>query len=784
MLPVEFFFRETGKRLSVGTPFIQPYVPEYPTGNPAFFVSPHRINCVDPVKIFRYLKHVAVMKKLCAVAIFSFCSLSAFPQNPYPRESNSNWPETPLLSETRFAKHRIDPAQIDIVRDQFGVPHIFAKTDREVAFGLAWAHAEDDFETIQKALLASKSMLGLHSGKEGATVDYIVHLLRIRDLVKKGYQKDISTDFKLVLQGYCDGLNAYAEAFSREVLVKKSFPATPQDLLAYSVLQLALGCGLEDGFKKINNGTAPLAQWEPTGSNALAFNSKKTTDGNVYLTINTHHPLEGQVAWYEAHVSSEEGWNILGGLFPGSPVIFTGFNENLGWTHTVNHPDKLDIYQLRMHPENMLQYKVDNTWHTLEETTVKLKIKVSALNMTVKKKAYWSIYGPTITTAKGVFSFRTPGIMDIRGLEQWYRMNKARNFSEFRKALKMEAHPGYNIVYGDRYDTIFYLSNGRMPLRHPDYNWRGILPGNTTSTLWTKFHPVENLPQVINPPSGYVYNVNHSPFNATACEDNIREEDYDSTMGYETHDNNRSLRVMELIEEYPRVSYEDFKRIKYDVKLPDELAYPVGIDSLFLLSETEYPGIADLISILRKWDRKGTIDSQGATVFAVLFYFVEEKYRGDKSLKAMTTAMCLEAMVHAKEYLLNNFGSLEVTLGEFQRLVRGDRSLPLAGLPDVLATMYSTPIEGGRMKGSIGDCYIAFARFTPDGPEIETINNYGASNRRDSDHYDDQMNLYLSQQTKKMTLNRDQIYQEAKKIYNPEALSKVRLGENLANAKR
>lgn len=724
------------------------------------------------------------MKKLCAVVFLSCCSVFLFSQDPLPRAVHPQSPEGAQSAEVRISHRDIDPAQIDIVRDNYGVPHIFAKTDREVAYGLAWAHAEDNFETIQKALLASKSMLGLFSGKEGATVDYVVHLLRIRELVKKHYKTDISADFKLVLQGYCEGLNAYAEAYSKKVLVKKSFPATPQDLLTYSVLQLALGCGLENAFKKINNGTAPLVQWEPSGSNAFAFNSRKTTDGNVFLAINTHHPLEGQVAWYEAHLSSEEGWNILGGLFPGSPVIFTGFNKDLGWTHTVNHPDKLDIYQLRMNPENNQQYEVDDTWHTLEETTVKLKVKVSALNVNVKKKAYWSMYGPTVITEKGVFSIRTPGLMDIRGLEQWYRMNKARNFSEFRKALAMEAHPGYNIVYGDRYDTIFYLSNARMPLRDPRFNWKEIVPGNTSSTLWKEFHPVENLPQLVNPASGYLYNVNHSPFNATASEDNIHAHEYDPTMGYETHDNNRSLRVMELMEQYPKISYENFKRIKYDLQLPRQLAYPVNIDTLFLLSEDRNKGVSDLIGILNSWDRKGTIDSYGATVFAVLFYYVAEKYKSDQNLKAMTKEMCLDAMFYAKDYLLNNFGTVRVALGEFQRLVRGDKSLALGGLPDVLATMYSIPMEDGRMKGSIGDCYIAFARFTADGPEIETIHNYGASNQPDSPHYDDQMELYQRQETKKMTLDRDRIYQEAKQIYNPEALSKVRIRENLANAKR
>lgn len=711
------------------------------------------------------------MKNVCFV-IFFLVSGSVYCQKEATfKQSNQN--STAIsVNET----DPVDPAAIDIVRDKFGVPHIFARTDREVAYGLAWAHSEDDFETLQKAFLASKAMLGQHVGKQGAIVDYVVQLLRLRELVNERYAADISSDFKKVLSGYCEGYNAYAESHPREVLVKKAFPVTPEDLLTYSILQLALGTGVEKALKEIYDETIPLVQWEPSGSNAFAFNSAKTKDGDVYLTINTHHPLEGQVAWYEAHLSSAEGWNIIGALFPGAPIVFTGFNENLGWTHTVNHPDRLDVYQLEMHPALPLQYKVDKVWHTLEENIVKLKVKGPGVNVQVKRKAYWSIYGPTVITDDGVFSIRTPALMDIRGLEQWYRMNKADNFSEFRKALKMEAHPSYNIVYGDRYDTIYYLSNGRIPVRDNRFDWRGTLPGNTAQTLWTKFHPVEKLPQVLNPPSGFVFNTNHSPFKATV--EGSNPECHDSTMGYETHDNNRSLRVMELLQEYERVGYEDFKRIKYDLQLPQKLAYPVNIDTLFMIDEKSNPDIADLIAILDAWDRKSTTESKGAAIFGILFYYIADQYQKDQNFKTMTRQGCVDAFRYAKEYLLKHFGTIDITLGDYQRLERGDKSYPLAGLPDILAQMYSTPNGNGRVKGTIGECYIAFARYTPYGlPEIETINCYGASNKPGSPHYDDQMELFLQQKTKKMTLDRDQVYREAKAIYHPEELSRVRVGK-------
>jgi acyl-homoserine-lactone acylase len=694
------------------------------------------------------------MKKLCLVVL---CCLEIAGVAQSLRSVNSN----------------IDPTRVQIVRDSYGVPHIFAKTDAEVAYGLAWAHAEDDFQTIQKSFLASRAMLGEIIGRDGATIDYVVHLLRLRELVEKKYDSDISPPFKSVLQGYCDGFNAFARTNHKDILEKKVFPVTPQDILVYSMLQLATGCGVEEALKQIYKGKISLADFQISGSNAFAFNSKKTADGNVYLAINTHHPLEGQISWYEVHLSSQEGLNIIGALFPGSPVVATGVNEYLGWTHTVNYPDRLDIYQLEINPDNPLEYKVDNRWHTLEETTVRLKVNMPGFNIPIKRKAYWSIYGPTIATSRGVFAIRTTGIMDIRALEQWYWMAKAGNFTEFKKALKMEALPSYNLMYGDRYDTIYYLSNGKLPVRTPGFNWKETVPGNTTQTLWTAFHPLEKLPQVLNPASGYLYNANHSPFNATAIPDNIKADDFDPTMGYETHDNNRSVRVMEMMAELPKIRYEDFKRIKYDLQLPQQLRYPVNIDALFQLSETDYPDISELISTLKHWDRKATIESKGATVFATVFYQVAEKYQADKSLAVFTEEMSVQAMRYAKAHLLKNFGSTDITLGEYQRLEREGKSLPLSGLPDVLATMYSKPMENGRIKGTVGECYIALIRFTAHGPEIETVNAYGASNRKDSPHYIDQMELFQQQRLKRMTLNAEEVYREAESIYFPEVHPKL-----------
>lgn len=668
------------------------------------------------------------------------------------------------------AQQKINPQHIEIVRDSFGVPHIYAKTDAEVAYGLAFANAEDDYKTIQTSLMAGKAMLGRYKGQAGAKIDYVVNLLRIKELVEAQYESDISPQYKKLLEGYCEGLNAFAKKYPEKVLMKKLFPVTPKDILAFSVLQLNISSGVDKALGRILNGTIPPAidLFKPVASNAYAFNSTKTIDGNVYLALNTHQPLEGPVSWYEAHLISEEGWNMLGALFPGSPTLLTGVNENLGWAHTVNNPDKLDVYQLEMNPSNKTQYKFDGEWMNLEETTAKLKVKVGPLKIGIKKKVYWSKYGPTLLKDDKAFSFRTGSLFEIRGLEQWYRMNKAKNFTEFRNAYEMNAIPGYNVMYADKYDTIFYLSNAIMPFRNKEYDWKKTLPGNTSKTLWTTYHPVKDLPQQLNPKSGYLFNSNHSPYNSSANTDNLQRKNYDPTMGYETHENNRSLRFIELMKGRDKISFEDFKKIKYDLQLPAKISYATNTDTLFLLNENEYPDIKEQIITLKKWDHKANIESEGATLMAIIFYYVVDKTaKGNTDFKTLTKEKTVEVLNFAKNYLQINFGKTNVALGEYQKLVRGDKAIPLPGLPDVISSMDSAPYKNGMVKGRHGESYIQLTKFTKDGPEIETIISYGSSNIPGSKHYDDQMELFTNQKTKKMSLKKEDVYRNAERIYHP-----------------
>ena len=668
-----------------------------------------------------------------------------------------------------LANSQINPKNIEIVRDIYGVPHIYAKTDAEVAYGLAWVNAEDDFKTIQEAYLAGNAMLSNYIGLKGAPADFISQLIGSSKLIDEKIDQ-ISKDYMEVVKGYSQGLNAYAKENPDKVLFKKLFPITPKKMLMYSQLQLFISNeGAYWAGKILNNDTQDdFLDQNLTGSNVIAMNRNKTMSGETFLAINTHQPLEGPTSWYEVHLNSEEGTNIIGTMYPGTPNVLIGVNENLGWSHTVNYPDKTDVFKLRM--KNRRKYIVDNKEYNLEKHKAKISLKVLGIPIKINRKYYKSIYGPTLKNKSGYYSIRTPTLFNIRALEQWWKMGKAKNFSEFYNIYKMKQIPGFNVGYTDKYYTIFYMSNAILPKRAEGYNWKGIVPGDTMKTLWTEYHNIESLPQVIQPKSGFIYNANHSPFKSTSAEENPKEEDYSERLGYETYDNNRSTRLIELIESYDRVTYDDFKRIKYDNSFPSKFNYNFMdisiIESLKLEKEHELFVILDII---QKWDRKTDIDSQGAGFYGVLYYQLVSSYRDDiqRNNNTVSKETLLSALKDVKRYLIDNFESTDITLGDFQKLVRGDKELPIWGLPDVITAMSSRPYKDGMRKVTQGESYIGLVRFNKEGPILESVISFGNSDDPSSDHYTDQMEMYSKFQTKKMTFNKGDIYKNAKIIYNP-----------------
>ena len=672
-----------------------------------------------------------------------------------------------LLLLTLHAQAQIDPKTVTIARDSFGVPHIFAKTDPQVSYGLAWAHAEDDFKSLQMVALPSKGLMGRALGKDGVAGDYAFALFRCREITEEKWNT-LSPAFLRLIEGYVQGINDYAKAHPEEVLVKQLFPMTLKEYIASSVLALTIFNGGDRALRSIfANNVNPLIDYDKMGSNAIAIHPSRTTTGEAFLAINAHQPNEGPEAFYEAHVNSEEGWNALGGLLAGGPCILHGVNENLGWAHTVNFCDRLDIYQLQMNPKKADQYMFDGVWTDLEKKKIKLHIK--GVPIPVSRDLYWSKYGATMKNEQGTFAIRLGANMEIRALEQWYTMNKAQNFTQFYKAISMQGLSMFNIMYADRNDTIFYINNALMPIRDPSptYDWKKTLPGNTSKTLWTKFYGIRELPQYVNPSSGFLFNTNHSSFYATAPENNLLASAFSPTSNWETNHNNRSKRFLELMPSAGKIDFDSFKRIKFDRQFPAVFEFPYSIDSLFLMKRANYPQYDTLMRNLQEWDRRGVPESKGAAAFLMVYEKVSRAMRG-KDSRALTMAECEKLLHDIQDQMMKTYSTTDLALGDIQKLVRGDKEFPGPGLPDLLSPEWGVATANGKRKITGGDAYVALVRFPKQGlPIIETVNTYGASSKQGSPHFDDQVPLFLQQKTKTMTLDKAKVLATAKRIYHP-----------------
>ena len=673
-----------------------------------------------------------------------------------------------LFLNSNFSQ--INPNNIEIVRDNYGVPHIYGKTDSEVAYGLAWSHCEDDFKTIQQAYLAGNGLLSKHIGIKGAGADFLTQLIESKETVDKLFNT-LSLDFVKVAEGYAQGINKYAELHPKEILEKSLFPVTVKKMLRYSFLQLFISNEAGGLVSSIVSNKVPRPnpiKAEMNGSNTFAFNSIKTGKNETYLAINTHQPLDGPTSWYEAHLISEEGTNIIGATFAGAPTLLIGANQNLAWAHTVNYPDKADVFELEMHPTKKWHYLVDGKTFKLEKKQAKLFVKFLGIKLKINRKYFTSIYGPTLKNKSGFYSIRTPSLFTIKSLEQWWRLNKANSFTEFYNILKKNDLPGYNIGYADKNDTIFYISNGIIPKRNDQYDWRKVVPGNTKKTLWDSYYKTEELPQVLNPKSGYIYNANHSPFKSTSKEENPLAENFAKNMGYELYDNNRSTRLYDLINSYDKIDYKDFKKIKYDRTLPTPLNYNyVNVNELFEMNPNDYPEISDLIQVIQNWDREASVESFGAGAYAMVYYNLGKYYPKLKEDKIVSKEMLEECLKEVKLKMIESFGTINVRLGDYQKLVRGNKEISIFGMPDVITAMRGVDYKDGKIKITHGESYIELVKFVDGKVEIESVISYGSSDHEDSPHYNDQMEMYSKFETKKMTFSKEEIYKNSKKIYNP-----------------
>jgi acyl-homoserine lactone acylase PvdQ len=680
------------------------------------------------------------------------------------------WPESADVDGIAPAAGTYDSL---IRRDTYGVPHVWGRTDADAAYGLAWAHAEDDFLTIQQTALAARGKLATIYGPDAAPVDYFVQLLRIPESVDAGWAQ-LPSDVRALCTGYAEGLNHYAEQHPSEALVGL-FPVEGKDVVAAFTQKVPLFFGLDGVLGALFSEERPDLQAAAMpavryGSNVFAVSPQRSAGGETMLVSNSHQPWTGPVAWYEAHVTSEEGWDMTGALFPGMPMLALGHNRDLAWSLTVNDPDLVDVYELEIDPDDPDRYRFDGAWRTLEVREVGIEVRLAGrLRWTFKQEALWSVYGPVVRQPHGTYAIRYAGMGETGLVEQLYRMNKAASFVEWTTALgSQDGLPSFNLGYADATGTIALVYHGLFPDRDPAYDWSGYVPGNTSDTLWSGYLPLEDLPWVIDPDGGFIQNSNSSPF--TAALEELDPADYLPTMGVEEQETNRSLRSRELLTADEAITPAELADIKWDMTYhPDSLVAQLAQR---IPSAIDAPDLDEAVGVVAAWDREADPGDRGT---ALMVTTLAQLLDGGIDLNAsqlgvgdVSDAELRAAFASAAARLLEQFGRVDPAWSEVNRLVRADVDLGLGGGPDLLHAIYGDRVDG-RFEGIAGDAYVLLVTFRPDGSVVsESIHQFGADTLGEgSAHFADQAPLFAARRFKPVWFDEADILANLEREYRP-----------------
>jgi acyl-homoserine-lactone acylase len=664
---------------------------------------------------------------------------------------------------------------VEIVRDGFGVPHINGKTDADTAYGLAYAHSEDDFSTIEEVVAMTRGRYGALVGQDGAKVDYVLHLLGARDTVRRRY-KELSPEVRAVLEAYAAGLNHYAKKHPGEVRLSKLFPVNGEDVVAGFVLRAPFFFGLDGHIGALTEGKPQPAESaaamtpagrdpEANGSNAFAVAPKRMADGQTWLISNSHQPYEGHVAWYEAVTHSGEGLDMAGALFPGSPFVLLGHNRHLGWTNTVNRPDLIDVYKLVLN-EAGDKYRLDGKWLPLTEKRVWLPVKFGPFHVPVPQTVYRSVHGPVIKNDRGAFAIRYAGIDNVKAVEQYYRNTKAQNWDEWTKSMSIGGIGATNFIYADKTGKIAYIYNALFPDRKAGYDYTKELPGDTSAALWEKALGFDRFPKIVDPASGFVHNENNSPFLAAGAGSEMNPADYSVLLGIERSETNRSIRADELLTADALLTPDELEAIKMDKSYSKKSWVGPWIASMLALDLRKEPELAKVQKLLARWDWSS--DGKGAAdtlAERIVRFGARAAYRREPMPDPKQT------LADAAKEVTERWGRLDTPLGSIQRLRRGKVDLAMFGGTDTLraTTMWDPDQPDKKARVRHGDSFIMAIRWDKAGQVIsESIQPYGAAtNRPNSPHYTDQMPLFVAGKYKPVHFEWADALKHAKRRYRP-----------------
>ena len=380
---------------------------------------------------------------------------------------------------------------------------------------------------------------------------------------------------------------------------------------------------------------------------------------------------------------------------------------------------------------------------------------------TVHRPVLFSAQGPVFKTDHGVFAVRYAGMGEVRQVLQYYRLNKARNLDEWKAAMRLQALPSINYVYADEKGNIGYVYNGQFPVRKDGVDWQSYLPGDRSDLIWHSYLPFDRMPQLWNPKSGFVFNSNNTPFQATAPEDDLKTSAYPSSMGIQTNMTNRAMRALETFGSDKAISADAFRKYKFDIR------YSAKSEVAVMIAEVCAHPASDIVPacrILRSWSRSADIHNRGAAL-AILMAAPVSRARHDHDWSLTPLA----SLHNSIDFLKAHFGRIDPEWGLINRFRRGKLDLPIDGGPDTYRAVYGEPQQDGTLTAVDGDTLIMFVTWDRDGKlSSDSIHQFGSATLDEhSPHYADQSPLFVAMKSKPVLFTREQLRGHIEAEYCP-----------------
>ncbi|WP_162915771.1 penicillin acylase family protein [Paraflavitalea soli] len=695
---------------------------------------------------------------------------------------------------------------ITIIRDNWGVPHIYGKKDADCAFGIMYAQCEDNYRQLEESFIGPLGRAAELYGEDRLQGDVSIALFECVKKAKADYAS-ASSFIKSLCNGAAAGINYYL--YKHPDTVRRLLEHYEPWFFLLPGIDNPSGHGITSAeIRSYNNTMLPghtpegeednSIEERENGSNAMAIAPSHSASGQAMLLINPHVNFFGNGQRYECHLISEQGLNVSGFAIFGTFYIWSGFNPYSGWTHTNSGVDFTDVYLERFdNAADPSLYRYGNGYRTATIWTDTVRYKTAAGLQSKAVLLRKTHHGPVVAK-RDSFLVSMKNLTDPQSsyIEQCWKMCRSKNLRQFKAAMNKRTLGYPNTMYADRDGNTAYWHGNAVPKRSTQFDWRSPVDGSNPATEWQGLHRLKDIIQVINPASGWIQNCNSTPYLA-AGSSSPKQGDYPAYMAYDKQ-TFRAVEAVRLLSATDKISYADFEKLVVSNHLPMMANWLPQILAAYDSMATTSPALKEKLGAvadtLRRWNYRYGLNSQ-ATSIAVMWYLQYDNWNNSQPKQSaaddnatnlqgnelpMSGATAVDLLSKAVEALNKRFDTAFVNWGDINRLQRlqspsdnfddNKPSWPVAAVPSPLGSLFAfgNGFTRGQQKfyGARGNTYTAIVSF---GPRIQarSIMYFGQSANPSSSHYLDQAPLYAAGKFKDAWFYKEDVLTHAEKTYHP-----------------